>query len=216
MKSWLALCASLFAGAIILGQEGEPIGPPKEIAPPVSPPIQSYSLPPHLQTPAYREVMVPGGPIYQYNYPADVGGCCGHGCKGPGLLGLRSLFNRGCCDCERPLRRERRVRTECESPSGRPLRCQRLIGRRGCDAGCEGGDCGCCERGGFLPRLRSWLLFRPARTRDCGGCCGGVPNAPLYQYFMNAPCVEGCGDYGCRTGHRHFSSPTGHGCSAGH
>jgi hypothetical protein len=217
MRNWLAVWASLFAGGIVLGQGGEPIHPPREIAPPAPGPVQSYSLPSHPQAPAYREVMVPAHPIYQYNYPADVGGCCGHGCSKSGLLGLRGLFNRGCgcCECERPTRGERRACREdsCE----RPLRGQRLLGRK---SACCGGDCGdsCCERGGFLPRLRSWLFFRTERTRDCGGCCGGAPNAPLYQYFMTQPCVEGCGGYdgGCRTGHRHFSSPTGHGCSSEH
>lgn len=78
---------------------------------------------------------------------------------------------------------------------------------------------GACHRAhpGVFRRLAEWLCYTPAKTKGCGCSCCGARQPPLYLYFQDYPCLEGCGlgagcAGGCRTGHAMFSSPTGHGC----
>lgn len=91
-----------------------------------------------------------------------------------------------------------------------------------CKSG-HGGDM--CHRQAGPGKFFNWLCYRPSCVEDkypCGPCC----HVPLYLYFGGChenyhptalpPCSRKHDLWGnfCRTGHRMFAMPTGHGCGS--
>lgn len=93
-----------------------------------------------------------------------------------------------------------------------------------CGSVCGGGNAGCGTDHAILGKLKGWFTYRACERTPL--CCEPAPRTPpLYTYFIT-PCREGAkpaccdkGSCGCTgflgSGHRLFSLPTGHGCSAG-
>lgn len=84
------------------------------------------------------------------------------------------------------------------------------------------------ERGhkSCLEKIKDWVCYRPRKCTKCGEFTRfSPPQPPLYTYFQDHPCHEGCGQkyvkegsgglgerYGfCASGHRMFALETGHG-----
>ena len=80
---------------------------------------------------------------------------------------------------------------------------QRLPG-----ASCTGERGSCCEQ------FKAWIGYRPCQKTCCG--CGQHERAtpPLYTYFLNPGCKEGCGPHCCDQGCGHLNQRCGF-CASG-